>query len=118
LEQGTSQLLFAESAATRAEAAAKGYLDLGNFLGVEFKGEASKTEVYKCFRGVTRLGGNLPGILKHGYELTTSEHADSRKLRFAFLGNTRAPYAQPAAANAEADIRLGVSITNVKINAQ
>jgi hypothetical protein len=100
---GTVQLLFSEGVTTRAEAAAKGYLDMGNFTGVEFKGEAAKTEVYKCYRGVTRLGGNLPGILKHGYDLTTNELADARKLRFALLGNPGAPYAQAAIADTAGD---------------
>jgi hypothetical protein len=100
---GTVQFLFAQGAGTRADAALKGYLDLGNFTGAEFKAEAAKVEVLKCYRGVTRLGGNLPGKLTHGYDLTTNEVADARKLRFALLGDPDTPYGQVASANDPAD---------------
>jgi hypothetical protein len=100
---GTSQFLFAQGALTRAGAAAQGYLDMGNFTAAAFKAEAEKTEVLKCSRGVTRLGGNLPGKLTHGYDLATNELADARKLRFALLGDPDTAYAQVAAAAAQAD---------------
>lgn len=100
---GTVQFLLCEGATSRAEADKKGYLDLGNFTGVEFKAEAAKVEVYKCDRGVTRVGGNLPGILKHGYDLTTSEIADPRKLKHVFLGIQNGDFSQAALANIAVD---------------
>lgn len=101
--QGTVQFLFAEGATTRAEALAKGFTDLGNFLGMETKGEAAKTPVVKCYRGVSRESYNIPGLLKQGYDLQTAEVADSRKLKFALFGSPLDAFAQAALADVEID---------------
>jgi hypothetical protein len=100
---GNVHFLFAEGATTREQAKAKGYTDLGTFLGMETKGEAAKTEIIKARRGNVRLAGQIPGLIKQGYDLRTTEIADSRKLKFALFGEDVAAYTQPALADQEID---------------
>ncbi|EIP99450.1 hypothetical protein OpiT1DRAFT_03967 [Opitutaceae bacterium TAV1] len=100
---GTVQLLFAEGAATRAEALAKGFTDLGNFLGMETKGEAAKVPVQKAYRGKLRESRNIPGLMKQGYDLRTCEIADARKLKFGLMGTPLGNFAQPALADVAID---------------
>ncbi|AHF92491.1 hypothetical protein OPIT5_29280 [Opitutaceae bacterium TAV5] len=100
---GTVQLLFSAGATTRAQALARGYLDMGCFNGAEFKAEVAKTEVIKSYRGRSFLARNIPGIMKHGYDLATNEFSDARKIRFALLGEDTDPFTQLALPATEVD---------------
>jgi hypothetical protein len=100
---GTVQLLFSHGASTRAQANARGYLDMGCFNGAEFKTEVANTEVIKSFRGRSYLARNIPGIMKHGYDLATNEFSDARKIRFALLGEEADAFTQLPLTAVEAD---------------
>ena len=101
--QGTVQLLAALGATTKAAALAQGYLDMGNFLGNEIKGESKMTPRIKAYRGVARVTGNTPGLLTLGYDLTTKEIADARKMYFFLHGSAAAGATQSTLSSVSAD---------------
>lgn len=113
--QGTAQVLFSENATSRDEAIAKGYVDLGNFLGFETKGEAATTAVLKACRGVVREANKIPGILKQGYDLKTCELADARKARFWLMGENNGDFSQDSLDASTVD-PLNFSTTNPAIH--
>ncbi|MBI5689245.1 MAG: hypothetical protein HZC55_04050 [Verrucomicrobia bacterium] len=101
--QGTLRLLLAIDAASKAAAIAQGYDDMGEFIGYEVQGESKTEPVLKPFYGVMRQVDETPGLLTLGYELTTREIADARKLRFFLAGIAGQDLAQAAIAAQAAD---------------
>jgi hypothetical protein len=100
---GHIKFLFCEAVYAKPAALAKGYTDMGNFLGMETKSEAAKIPVLSAFGGVVRETRNIPGQIKSGYDLRTCEIADSRKLKFALFGTALEDFAQPALADVAVD---------------
>jgi hypothetical protein len=94
--QGHIQWLFSEDASTLAEARAKGFLDMGVFLGVEIKSEEKSTEVKKAREGKIFTAYKLGGEVTLGLELTTKEVADMRKARLLLMGDDKPAFTQAA----------------------
>ncbi|MDR1427277.1 MAG: hypothetical protein LBJ08_05905, partial [Bifidobacteriaceae bacterium] len=101
--KGNVHFLFAEGAATRAQANAQGYLDLGTFVEGAPKNEVATTEIIKARYNAVWVAGELPGLMKMNYELKTTEVADARKLKYAFFGEDADPFVQPARADMPID---------------
>jgi hypothetical protein len=101
--KGNVHFLFAEGAATRAQANAKGYLDLGTFIEGAPKNEVATTEIIKARYNSVWVAGELPGLMKMNYELKTTEVADARKVKFAFFGEDSDPFIQAALSDAPVD---------------
>jgi hypothetical protein len=95
---GSVQLLFCEGATTLAEARAKGFQDMGVFLGVEIKTEDKSIEVKKAKEGKVFTAYRLGGEVTIGLELTTKELADMRKARYLLLGADKPAFTQAALA--------------------
>lgn len=101
--QGTVRLLLSLDAASRAAAVAAGFEDAGEFMGYELQGESKTEPVLKPFFGVMRQVDETPGLLTLGYELTTKEIADARKLKYFLSATAGVDLAQAAAAAVAAD---------------
>ena len=94
--QGTAQWLFSEGATTLAEARAKGFLDMGCFLGLELKNEGKGTDVKKANRGKIYTTKKLGQDVTLGLELSTKEVADMRKALLALMASETDPLTQTA----------------------
>lgn len=99
--QGTSRLLFCLGAASKAAAMLAGMSEMGNLLGCEIKAEANKQQKLKAVNGVVRSTGSTAGMISYGYEFSTKEVADARKMKLAMLGTDAAPFTQAALAGVD-----------------
>ncbi|WP_221029900.1 hypothetical protein [Actomonas aquatica] len=99
--QGTSWLAGNIGALTKADAIAGGLQDMGNFLGIEIKGETEKEPILKALRGRVTKSGHTGGMISLGYEFTTREFADARKFKFALMGSETDPFTQAALAGVD-----------------
>lgn len=101
--QGTARLLLCLDVATRAAAIAAGFEEFGGLQGYELNGESKTEAVLKPINGVMRQTDETPGLLTMGYELTTKELADGRKLKYFLAATAGQDLAQAAAAAVAAD---------------
>ncbi|MBI5771917.1 MAG: hypothetical protein HZA93_29360 [Verrucomicrobia bacterium] len=100
---GACRLLLSLDASTRAAAALAGFEEFGGLKGYELQGESKTEPVLKPFFGVMRQVDESPGLLTLGYELTTTEIADARKLKYFLAGTAGQDLAQAALAAQVAD---------------
>jgi hypothetical protein len=101
--QGTLRLLLSLDAAFKAAAIVAGFEEFGGLTGCELKGEAKTEPNLKPIFGVMRQVGQTPGLLTMGYELTTNEIADARKLKYFLSAAAGQDLAQAAIVAGAAD---------------
>ena len=101
--QGTVRLLLSLDAASRAAADLAGFEEFGGLMGFELQGESKTEPVLKPIVGVMRQTDETPGLLTLGYEFTTREIADARKLKYFLSAGAGQDLAQAAVAAAAAD---------------
>lgn len=99
---GTGEFSFSENAISVADAAVRGYRDLGNVKAFSLQPESTPLEHLGSYRGVKRVDKRKVTQIKHGYLLTLDEFRDINLL-MAFYGEAGAGFTQAAAATAAGD---------------
>jgi len=99
---GTGEFSFSEDATSEADAATRGYRDLGNVKAFSLQPESSPLEHEGSYRGIKRVDRRKITKIKHGYLLTVDEFKDL-VMWLAFFGAAGAGFTQTAAATANGD---------------
>lgn len=114
--QGTVEYFYSDGAISAADAILRGYLNYGNFLGVEFKADPKRQPRKSAARGVIFEAGSTGAEITIGLELTTNEVADPRKQRLAHMAADGAPFTQAAINAAAADQLAFTADVPAKLN--